>query len=132
MLGQRFAGIDAQGIDVEALSIDPSWYHLERDLAADGPASQRGSRRVVRRAPRRLGLSPRCPFRIPTSRWPLEHAVRDTACARAMGGWCADEEFTNSEVPPGVGEAEGSALRLHSPAGPGGTIGAYGATAGLT
>jgi aminocarboxymuconate-semialdehyde decarboxylase len=27
--------MDAQGIDVEAISINPHWYHLERDLAAE-------------------------------------------------------------------------------------------------
>jgi aminocarboxymuconate-semialdehyde decarboxylase len=33
-LGRRRIGeMDAQGIDVEAISINPNWYHLERDLA---------------------------------------------------------------------------------------------------
>src|SRR5262249_39356871 len=30
----RIAAMDAQGIDVEALSINPFWYEVERDLAA--------------------------------------------------------------------------------------------------
>jgi aminocarboxymuconate-semialdehyde decarboxylase len=35
-LGRRRIGeMDAQGIDVEAISINPHWYHLERDLAAE-------------------------------------------------------------------------------------------------
>jgi aminocarboxymuconate-semialdehyde decarboxylase len=32
---QRLAAMDAQGIDVEALSINPFWYRAERDLAAE-------------------------------------------------------------------------------------------------
>ncbi len=31
----RIAAMDAQGIDVEALSINPYWYRAERDVAAD-------------------------------------------------------------------------------------------------
>jgi aminocarboxymuconate-semialdehyde decarboxylase len=31
----RIAAMDAQGIDVEALSINPYWYGAERDLAAE-------------------------------------------------------------------------------------------------
>src|SRR5579885_458140 len=34
-LQQRLAAMDAQGIDVEALSINPFWYRAERDLAAE-------------------------------------------------------------------------------------------------
>ena len=32
---ERVAAMDAQGIDVEALSINPFWYKAERDLAAE-------------------------------------------------------------------------------------------------
>lgn len=32
---QRLAAMDAQGIDVEALSINPFWYRADRDLAAE-------------------------------------------------------------------------------------------------
>ncbi|MFN7085590.1 MAG: amidohydrolase family protein [Burkholderiales bacterium] len=32
---RRIAEMDAQGIDVEALSINPQWYHAGRDLAAE-------------------------------------------------------------------------------------------------
>jgi predicted TIM-barrel fold metal-dependent hydrolase len=32
---RRLAEMDAQGIDVEAISINPNWYHLERDLSAE-------------------------------------------------------------------------------------------------
>src|SRR5262245_37235231 len=32
---RRIAEMDAQGIDVEALSINPTWYKTERDLAAE-------------------------------------------------------------------------------------------------
>ena len=32
-LGERLAAMDAQGIDVEALSINPYWYTVDRDLA---------------------------------------------------------------------------------------------------
>jgi aminocarboxymuconate-semialdehyde decarboxylase len=33
--GTRIATMDAQGIDVEALSINPYWYRAERDVAAE-------------------------------------------------------------------------------------------------
>jgi aminocarboxymuconate-semialdehyde decarboxylase len=32
---QRLSAMDQQGIDVEALSINPSWYEADRDLAAE-------------------------------------------------------------------------------------------------
>src|SRR2546423_571324 len=32
---ERLSAMDEQGIDVEALSINPSWYTSERDLAAE-------------------------------------------------------------------------------------------------
>ena len=31
----RIAAMDAQGLDVSALSINPYWYHAERDAAAE-------------------------------------------------------------------------------------------------
>jgi aminocarboxymuconate-semialdehyde decarboxylase len=34
-VGDRIRAMDEQGIDVEALSINPSWYGAERDLAAE-------------------------------------------------------------------------------------------------
>ncbi|HZU77021.1 MAG TPA: amidohydrolase family protein [Dehalococcoidia bacterium] len=34
-VGQRLAAMDAQGIDIEALSINPFWYGAERGLAAE-------------------------------------------------------------------------------------------------
>ena len=33
--GTRIAAMDAQGIDVEALSINPYWYRVERDVSAE-------------------------------------------------------------------------------------------------
>src|SRR5436309_1053550 len=33
-LAQRLAAMDAQGIDIAILSINPNWYDAERDLAA--------------------------------------------------------------------------------------------------
>jgi len=33
--GERIAAMDAQGIDVSALSINPYWYHADRDTAAE-------------------------------------------------------------------------------------------------
>ena len=32
VLEERFAGMDAQGVDMEVLSINPWWYRKERDL----------------------------------------------------------------------------------------------------
>ena len=32
---ERLKGMDAQGIDMEVLSINPFWYRKERDLAAE-------------------------------------------------------------------------------------------------
>ena len=32
---RRIGEMDEQGIDVEAISINPHWYHLERDLATE-------------------------------------------------------------------------------------------------
>src|SRR5215510_6277561 len=34
-LGDRIQEMDAEGIDVEALSINPYWYRAERDAAAE-------------------------------------------------------------------------------------------------
>ena len=32
VLAERLAGMDAQGVDMEVLSINPWWYRKERDL----------------------------------------------------------------------------------------------------
>ena len=32
---KRLAAMDKQGVDIEALSINPTWYRLNRDLAAE-------------------------------------------------------------------------------------------------
>jgi len=34
-LAERIAAMDAQGIDIAVLSINPNWYDVERDLAAE-------------------------------------------------------------------------------------------------
>ena len=51
----RLQAMDEQGIDVEALSINPNWYKVDRDLAeADHPDPEREARRRLRRQPRPL------------------------------------------------------------------------------
>ena len=48
----RIAAMDAQGIDVEALSINPYWYSAERDVAAELIRSRTSAGRVLRHQPR--------------------------------------------------------------------------------
>ena len=61
--------MDAQGIDVAVLSINPNWYDAERDLAAkvvsvQNEAMRRSARRTRIASPRSHRL--RCSFPI----WP--------------------------------------------------------------
>ena len=51
MGAERIKAMDEQGIDVEALSINPFWYKADRDVAAGADqAAEREARRIVRRA----------------------------------------------------------------------------------
>ena len=55
VLEQRFAGMDAQGIDMEVLSINPWWYRKERDLAEQIIQRQNeGLAELCAKEPRRL------------------------------------------------------------------------------
>ena len=65
---ERIAEMDAQGIDIEALSINPFWYRAERDVADRGRQDpERAARRVLREVSgslRRVRLASRCSSRI--------------------------------------------------------------------
>ena len=80
----RFKAMDEQGIDIEALSINPFWYHAERDMARSGhqAAEREACRAVSQRIPTASSPSPRSRCSIPTSRSSSSKtASRSSACA---------------------------------------------------
>ncbi len=62
--------MDEQGIDIEAISINPFWYHAERDKAEAviKLQNEKLAALVAQYPDRFVAPSPRSPCSIPTSR----------------------------------------------------------------
>ena len=106
---RRIREMDEQGIDVEAISINPAWYHADRDLATE----------VVRIQNERLaeycGTYPDrfVAFASVALQFPelavqqLEHGVRQLGLrGAAVGASVAGEEFANPKFHPFWAKAE--------------------------
>ena len=80
----RIRAMDEQGIDVEALSINPYWYKADRDLARQLiKTPEREARRGCAR-PSRTASSPSPRWRCSIRTWPpssSRRASRSTGCA---------------------------------------------------
>lgn len=105
----RIGEMDAQGIDVEAISINPSWYHLERDLAAEvAKINNESLAELCAVHPDRFvgfaSLSLQAPDLAVQQ---LEHAVKKLGLrGAAIGGSVAGEEFADAKFHPVWAKAE--------------------------
>ena len=103
VLAERFAGMDAQGIDMEVLSINPWWYQKERDLVTKIIQIQNeGLADLCAKEPRRLAAFASLALQFPDlAVRQLDDAVRKYGLkGAAIGGSVAGEEFADPKFHP--------------------------------
>jgi aminocarboxymuconate-semialdehyde decarboxylase len=106
---QRLRQMDAQGIDMEALSINPSWYALERDLVTKVIALQNEKlAELCARYPDRLVAYATVALQYPElAAQQLEHAVKKLGLRGAgIGGSVQGEELSDAKFHPFWQKAE--------------------------
>ena len=115
---QRLRAMDEQGIDVEALSINPTWYRTERGLAERVVAVQ--NERLAEhcaRYPDRFVAFASVALQFPgLAARQLEHAVNQLGLrGAAVGSTVAGEEFADPRFHPfwEVADALGVLIFLH-------------------
>ena len=117
----RIAAMDAQGIDVEALSINPYWYRAERDVAAELIRVQNETLVEFCAAnPDRFVAFATAALQHPElAAEQVEHAVKKLGFRGVgVGGSVAGEELADPEVPSVLGEVRGARRPgLHASAG---------------
>jgi aminocarboxymuconate-semialdehyde decarboxylase len=108
-VGDRIAAMDAQGIDVEALSINPYWYGAERDAAAELIRVQNGklTEFCASHPDRFVGFATVALQHPELAAEQLEHAVKRLGF-RGVGtaGSVNDEELANPKFHPFWRKAE--------------------------
>ena len=114
----RLAAMDAQGIDLEVLSINPFWYGAEPDLARQVAALQNeGLAEVVGRHPDRFaGLASVALQHPALAAEQLEHAVRALGLKGALiGGSVEGVELSDRRFDPFWAKAEalGALVFIH-------------------
>lgn len=103
VLDERLAGMDAQGIDMEVLSINPWWYDKERDLVTGIIQLQNeGLAELCSRQPDRLAAFASLALQFPDlAVRQLEAAVRNYGLkGAAIGGSVAGFEFADPKFHP--------------------------------
>ncbi len=103
VLEERLAGMDAQGIDMEVLSINPWWYGKERDLVTKVIQLQNeGLAELCARQPDRLTAFASLALQFPDlAVRQLEDAVRKYGLkGAAIGGSVAGYEFADPKFHP--------------------------------
>ena len=118
VLEERLAGMDAQGVDAEVLSINPWWYRRERDVAAEIVRVQNEKlAELCAREPTRLFAFASLALQAPDlAVQQLEHAVRKLGLkGAAIGGSVAGAEFAAPQFHPVWAKAEelGATLFIH-------------------
>ena len=106
---RRIAEMDAQGIDVEALSINPLWYRAGRDLAAEVVKIQNGKlAEFCATYPDRFVAFASVALQFPDlAVEQLEHGVRKLGLrGAAVGASVAGEEFSDPKFHPFWAKAE--------------------------
>ena len=121
MANDRLSVMDAQGIDVEALSINPAWYRLDRDRAAQVVKIQNEKLAEVCAAhPERFVAFASLALQFPDlAVQQLEEGVKKLGLrGAAIGGSVAGEKFADAKFHPVWAKAEelGVLLFIH-PAG---------------
>ena len=94
----RLRDMDAQGIDMEALSINPFWYRADRDTAAEVVRlNNEGLVEICARNPERFVAFASVALQFPDlAVQQLEHAVKKLGLrGAAVGASVADDEFSD-------------------------------------
>ncbi|MBM3342996.1 MAG: amidohydrolase [Betaproteobacteria bacterium] len=105
----RIAAMDKQGVDIEALSINPTWYRLNRDLAAEICRVQNEKlAEMCATYPDRFVAFASVTLQDPKlAAEQLEHAVKKLGLrGAAVGASCAGEEFCETKFHPFWAKAE--------------------------
>ncbi len=115
---RRIGEMDEQGIDVEAISINPQWYKLERDLCAEVVKVNNETLSALCGAhPDRFVGFASLSLQYPDlAVQELEHAVKKLGMrGAAIGGNVAGEEFADAKFHPVWAKAEelGILLFIH-------------------
>ena len=115
---ERLGAMDAQGIDIEALSINPSWYKLERDLVTKVVQLQNEKlAELCAKHPDRFVAFASLALQYPElAVQQLETAVKKyNLRGAAIGGSVAGEEFSEARFHPVWAKAEelGVPLFIH-------------------
>ena len=115
---RRLREMDEQGIDVEAISINPSWYHLERDLAAEVVKinNETLAELCAAHPDRFVGFASLSLQSPDLAVQQLEHAVKKLGMrGAAIGGSVSGEEFSDAKFHPVWAKAEelGVLLFIH-------------------
>ncbi|MCC7485994.1 MAG: amidohydrolase family protein [Burkholderiales bacterium] len=100
---RRLRDMDAQGIDMEALSINPFWYRADRDTAAEVVRlNNEGLVEICARDPERFVAFASVALQFPElAVQQLEHAVKRLGLrGAAVGGSVGDEEFADPKFHP--------------------------------
>jgi predicted TIM-barrel fold metal-dependent hydrolase len=106
---RRIAEMDAQGIDVEALSINPTWYKAERDLAAEIIKIQNNKlAEFCATYPERFVAFASVALQYPDlAVEQLEHGVKKLGLrGAAVGASVAGDEFSDAKFHPFWAKAE--------------------------
>ncbi|HXQ15976.1 MAG TPA: amidohydrolase family protein [Caulobacteraceae bacterium] len=117
-LPSRLAAMDAQGIDMEVLSVNPLWYHADPDLASRVVELQNdGLAEVVGRHPERFTALATVALQHPElAAQQLEHAVKQLGLKGALvGGSVAGAELADPRFHPFWAKAEelGAVIFIH-------------------
>ena len=102
-LATRLRAMDAQGLDMEALSINPFWYRTERDKAAEiVRLNNEGLVEICAKNPDRFVAFASVALQFPDlAVQQLEHAVKKLGLrGAAVGASCAGEEFAHEKFHP--------------------------------
>jgi aminocarboxymuconate-semialdehyde decarboxylase len=100
---RRIAEMDAQGIDVEALSINPHWYRAERDLAVEVVKTNNETlAQYCATYPERIVAFASVALQFPElAAEQLEHAVKKLGLrGAAVGASCAGDDFSDPKFHP--------------------------------
>jgi len=99
----RLRVMDAQGIDMEALSINPFWYRADRDAAAEVVRlNNEGLAEICARNPERFVAFASVALQFPDlAVQQLEHAVKKLGLrGAAVGASVGDDEFADPKFHP--------------------------------
>ena len=106
---RRIGEMDEQGIDVEAISINPHWYHLERDLATEVVKinNETLAELCAAHPDRFVGFASLTLQHPDIAVQQLEHAVKKLGMrGAAIGGSVHGEEFADAKFHPVWAKAE--------------------------